>query len=356
MKWSRYFFVRFLLTTASLTFLAYLLFVLVDMLSHIKDLFDTKTNLSCWLTYYLCLLSYRLDLLLPFSLAVSTTLLIPRMVRNNELIPLLNAGISLRQVCLPFLVVAFLSSAILWINNQYTYPNASRKYRQIVESDFGRKSTSEVTQRLGVVLFSGGSRLFFGSCNNRIQRIDDAFWVRSPEYIVHIECLHYFRDRPPEGLGVDVIERSRSGELLKTASYEFCELPELILSKESVRVAMSQPKDLSLTQLATVMKYLGSSKSRYATEATLAFYQKFLGPLLAILAFVIPAPLCLRFERRLSQPLLVFIALSSLFCFQLVVQACTVLARSSFPCPMSILLILPWAIALFYGIRRVRAL
>jgi lipopolysaccharide export LptBFGC system permease protein LptF len=337
-----------------LTLIAFMLFVLVDMLSHIKDLFDPKTSWSSWRTYYLCLFSYRIDLLLPFSLAVATTLLIPKMVRSNELIPLLNAGISLRQICFPFFAVAILSAGILWINNQYTYPHASRKYRQVVDSDFGRKSINQESKQLGVVLFPGGSRLFFGQCDHHMQRIDDAFWIRSPEYIVHIEKLYYFRDRPPEGIGVDVIERSEQGELHKTASYEFCELSELMISKETVRIAMSQPKDLSISQLATIVRYLGPSKSRYAIDATMAFYQKLLGPLLAILALLLPLPLCLRYENKLPQPLLVFISLASLFCFQLFIQACNVLVRSSFPCPMSVLLILPWGIGFFIGIRRFR--
>jgi lipopolysaccharide export LptBFGC system permease protein LptF len=301
------------------------------------------------------MLSCRLEGLIPFSLATATALLIPRIVRSNELIPLLNAGVSLRQIFHPFLAIALLASLLLWCNTQYVLPKAKQIHREIVESDFGRKTVHDEPSRLGVVLFPEGSRLFFYQHDYINKKITDAFWVRSADCVLHIEQLSYFSDRSPEGHGVDVIERDTLGRMRKTASYPFCELSQLQFTQETVKMSTSDPRDLSITQLGTLMSRFGTSRSERATETTIAFYTKLLSPLLALLAVIIPAPFCFRFERRYPQALLVFGSLAALFCFLLAIHSSVVLARIPLVRPTPILVI-PWGIALFFSFRRIQRL
>ena len=297
------------------------------------------------------MLSSRLNVVLPFSLTTAAAILIPRIIRYNELIPLFNAGISLRQIVRPFLAVALFASLFLWGNAEFVLPRTMRRLNKIVDSDFGRTPVHDVPSRLGVVLFDEGSRLFFSQHDPLNRRIDDAFWVRSTDCVLHVEQLFYFKDRSPEGHGVDVIERDPSGRMKKTASYPFCELSQLKVTREAVRVSMSDPKTLSLLQLGMLVSRFGSSHSERATETTIAFYSALLSPLLAWLAVLIPAPLAFRFERRYPQALIVFVSLAALFCFLLVIHASVVLARVPGLSPTPIL-ILPWLVALFLGYRR----
>ncbi len=349
--WWRHFFVRFGLLATALSAIAFGLFIFVDLLAHIKDVFDPTTNFRTWRDYYICMLSSRLNVVLPFSLTTAAAILIPRIIRYNELIPLFNAGISLRQIVRPFLAVALFASLFLWGNAEFVLPRTMRRLNKIVDSDFGRTPVHDVPSRLGVVLFDEGSRLFFSQHDPLNRRIDDAFWVRSTDCVLHVEQLFYFKDRSPEGHGVDVIERDPSGRMKKTASYPFCELSQLKVTREAVRVSMSDPKTLSLLQLGMLVSRFGSSHSERATETTIAFYSALLSPLLAWLAVLIPAPLAFRFERRYPQALIVFVSLAALFCFLLVIHASVVLARVPGLSPTPIL-ILPWLVALFLGYRR----
>jgi lipopolysaccharide export system permease protein len=248
--------------------------------------------------------------------------------------------------------VALLASGLLWINNQYVYPKLIRRYHYATESDFGRKTILPTTSRLGVVLFPGGSRLFFGTYDQRRQCIEDVFWVRSPDCVVHIENLRYFMDRQPEGQGIDVVERGPDGKMRKTASYDSHELAELKLNKQTLLTATANPSDLSITQLASFISRSGSFRSERSVETTLSLYHKVFFPLLALLALLIPAPLCLRFEHRLPQPILVFLSLSCLFCFLLIVQASFVLAKAPL-FPIAPVVLMPWTAAFFIALRRV---
>jgi lipopolysaccharide export system permease protein len=350
--WWRYFFIRFGLLSIALCAITFGLFVFADLLAHIKDVFDSDTSWETWASYYTSMLSCRLDVLIPFSLTAATALFIPRIVRRNELIPLLNAGVSLQQIFRPFLVTAVLGSCVLWFNTQWIFPYATRIHHTITESDFGRKTIHDEQTRLGVVLFPEGSRLFFYQHDPVNKKITDVFWVRSPDCVLHIEQLAYFNDRPPEGRGVDVIERDAKGRMKKTSSYPFCELSQLQFTKGTVKMSTADPRDLSITQLGTLMSRFGICRSERAVETTAAFYTKLFFPLLALLGVLIPAPFCFRFERKYPQALLVFGSLAVLFCFQLVIHASVVLARLPVVRPSPIL-IAPWAAALFFGMRRI---
>lgn len=345
--WSRHFFFRFLALVLLLVCLADLLFIFIDLLSHIKDVVDPKTEWKTWISYYLCILSIRLHVLVSFSIAAATALLLPRIVRRNELIPLLNAGVSLKRITLPFFAVTVVAAGLLWINTQYIFPKAIQQYHLISDTNFGRENIHQTPSQLGVIYFRGGSRLFFKHHNAKEESLKDTFWVKSFDCVLHIENLKYYEDRNPEGYFVDVVERNPSGAMIKTASYDFCELPELHLTKEIIRFAQTDPRDLSLSQLALQLFRFGPSSSERANEVTITFVQKLLFPLLACLAFFIPAPLTLSFERRLPQALLLFISLASLFCLNIILETTTVLARAAPTHAVGILLV-PWLFVFFF--------
>jgi lipopolysaccharide export system permease protein len=351
--WWRYLFVRFEILIVALTSIAFVLFVFVDALTHVKDIFDPETSWRTWILYYACMLSTRAGVIIPFAIVTSTALLIPRLVRNNALIPLMTAGISLQQIIRPFFAATLVASAVLFANAQWFLPNALQNQRRITDSEFGRKTVHDEPARLGVVLFSDGSRLFFSQHDSEKRLITDAFWVCSSDYIMHIEQLLYFQDRSPEGRGVDVVEREPTGRMRKTASYPSFELSQLHLTKETVKMSMADPRLLSISQLGTLVSRFGLSRSERATETTVAFFSKLFSPCLACLALLLPAPFCFRFERRLPQTLLVFLSLAFLFSFMLIVHAFEILARIPILRP-SPFLIFPWACALFIGIRRMQ--
>ena len=351
--WWKYLFVRFALLIASLTGLAFLLFIFVDLLTHVKDVFDPETGGKIWFWYYASLLSTRAEVVVPFAVVTATALFIPRLIRNNELIPLMTAGISLQRIVLPLISAAAAASLLLFANTQWVLPRALQCQRWISDSEFGRKAIHDESDRLGVVLFSDGSRLFFSKHDAEKNLITDAFWVRSQDHLLHIEQLSYFQNRPPEGRGVDVIEREPSGRMNKTASYPFFEFSTLSLTKEAVAMSMTDPRQLSITQLGTLISRFGSSRSERATETTIAFFSKLFFPCLAALALLLPAPFCFRFERRLPQTLLLFLSLAFLFSFLLIVHASEILARIPILRPTPFL-ILPWACAAIIGIQRMR--
>jgi len=351
MTWYRYLFRSFLSLTLLFTLLGFSLFIIGDAISHIKDICDPKTTWTTWINYYISLFIYRLETLIPFSITIATVLSISRLVKSYEFLPLVNAGLSLQQISQPLFTASLLASLVLLANNQYTYPQAIETYKAIVQSDFGRKPLKPVKSKIGVIITPRGDRLFFRQYNLQERSLQDLFWVHSPHYIFHIEKLHYFHYRPPEGFGVDIIQRS-ADKMKKVASYTFCEFPELSLSTKDIQLATTHPQDLSISHLISLWSRFGSSQSQRAHETIMALCKKCYSPFLALLAFLFPAPFCFLFERRLPQALLIFLALSFLFCFQLFIQSWLIIARASFFSGTPILIAIPWIIALYIGGRQ----
>ena len=349
--WYRYLFSRFFTLTISLVLLCFFLFVFADLLTHIKDVVDPKTTWSTWARYYLCLFSYRLDVIIPFSIACATAIFLPRLIKNNELIALLNAGLSLKKIAAPFFLVSLLLTSILWINTQYFFPKATVVYHQITDSDFEREEIETDSTQIGIVLCKGGSRLFFSQHNPKKKQLADVFWVLSPDRVFHIERLTYTEDSAPQGYGIDLVERDSKGRMQKTESSLHMSFPDLALTAQEIQTAAADPKELSISQLAYLVPRFGSSHSERAIESTVTLYQKILYPLLALIAFLLPAPFCLRFESRLPQALLVFLSLASLFCFLLIAQAFVILTRPPL-CLPTISLLIPWIVALVAGHRQ----
>ena len=122
--WWRYLFARFGLLIVTLTGIAFGLFIFVDLLAHVKDIFNPETSKRTWLLYYASLLSTRASVVVPFAVVTATALFIPRLIRNNELVPLMTAGISLQQILRPLLATTFVASLLLFINNQWVLPEA----------------------------------------------------------------------------------------------------------------------------------------------------------------------------------------------------------------------------------------
>lgn len=350
--WFRFFFKRELKLFSGCLLLLFLLFVLTDLMGHVQELVDHHSNVSMWTEYYISLLSIRFDTLVPFSLLISTTLLLTSISKKNEMIPLLNGGLSISRQIRPFFMVAFIAMFLMWSNAQWFYPSAVKSYDYIKETDFGKEKLSTADlQKMGTIYLQDGSKLFFQKSDPAKQKLYDVFWISNSGTILHIEELSYVDNQPPEGILVDIIERSPSNIATKTKSYQKTTLNEIQLSQKDVDMATLPPKHLSITELFAMTIRTFHSSGEKANDIFIMLMLKLLSPLTCLLAIIVPIPYCLSFQREKHPVLFLFFFLAGLFIFHLTVQTCTILARiPNFP--SLFFLVLPWAVAGYFSIKR----
>lgn len=321
-------------------------------MNHIKEIFQKDSNKLLWLQYYAAMFSKRFDALAPFSLLISSTLLFGFLSKKKELIPLLNAGLSLQRQMVPFICVAIFAMLCMWINTQFIFPKAIQTYDMITDTDYGKEKVPDDVQPMGLIYLNDGGKVFFQKADKRKRQLYDVFWVTNHSKIAHIEVLSY-QEAIPQGTLIDVIEKTSDGIARKIHSIPSGELSTLYLTDDDVRIATRPTKHLSISELLTMASRMNHSSSEKASDIFITLMLKLLTPLTCLLTLFVPMIFCLKFEGGKHPALLLFIFLASLFMFQLSIQACTILARIP-GFPTFLFLILPWTVAGYYCAKKTR--
>ena len=335
-------------------FLLFALFVITDLMSHVKDIFNPETDKYLWLQYYGALFSRRFDTLIPFSLLISSTILFSSIAKKNEQIPLLNGGLSMKRQLLPFFIVAILAMFAMWINGQYLYPEAVQRNDYISETAFGKNKEDaiDIQKRMGTMYLKDGSKLFFQQNDQANKRLLDVFWMPNHNTILHMETLSYKNPLSFTGTLVDILERDGAGVVQKTKTLLSKEMKEIQFLEEEIIIASSPARYMSLSQLLQMIIRMRGSSSEKASDIFITLLLKLLNPLTCLLTVSLPISYCFCFTKDRHPVVLLLFFIATLFLFQLFVQTSTVLARIPHM-PSFLFLITPWAVGGFLCFRKV---
>jgi len=349
MIWKRYFYKEIIRTFCFLLFGFYALYIVLDLMTHIKDLRTQSTSFSTWAIYYLCTFSRRLDVLIPFSVLIGTIRILIALQTRNELVALLASGVPLRTLFGPFIKASLVASAILYANFEWALPIAQPRAIFIQENDFGKRHFEDVTVPIHEVLLKDASRMIYRSYNPIVHQFQDVFWIASLDKVYHMKTLTCETERPT-GKMVDLMARNSQGELEKVASYPELKLAQMQFDEESLKNSIMSPRDVSISMLYSQMKLYRQSMSERASDVRANFIYKVTFPLLCLLATIAPASYCLAFRRHIPHFMIYLVAIGGLFCFFLLVQVALVLAKSQVVSPF-VAFGVPW-IGAFLGFRK----
>lgn len=342
--WFRYFFSSHAKLFLGCFLLLFFLFVVTDLMIHVKDILNPDTDTILWVQYYAAMFSKRFDTLIPFSLLTSSTILFSSLSKKNEQIPLLNGGLSMKRQVMPFFTVALLAMVSMWLNSQYLFPKAIQRHEYITETAFGkdRENGLEWQKRMGTLYLNDGSKLFFLQNDSSSKQLFDVFWLRDQGTILHMETLSYATPTAHRATLVDILQRDSSGIVKKTETLASKEITDLCFSEEDVRLASHPARYLSISELFTMVHRMGRSSSEKSSDIFITLLSKLLSPIICLLTVSVPLFSCLTFNRERHPVILLLFFIALLFIFQLFVHTTTVLARIP-NMPSFLLLLFPWA-------------
>jgi lipopolysaccharide export LptBFGC system permease protein LptF len=176
--WQRYFYKEFVITALVILFGAYGLYIMVDMMSHLKSVAQKYMSWTTSFEYYTATFSKRLDILVPFSLLVAAIRTLFYFQQRGELVALLTSGISRKALLGPFLNIAMCATVLLYVNYQWLLPQALPRIIAIYESRFGQEAPTEPTAALHEVVLSDGSKLIYSNYDWNSQEFHNVFWIR----------------------------------------------------------------------------------------------------------------------------------------------------------------------------------
>lgn len=343
MIWKRYFFKEILRTFSFLLFGFFALYIVLDLMAHLKDIRAGSTSFSTWILYYLCTFSRRLDVFIPFTVLIGTIRILINLQARNELVALLACGVPMRTLLQPFFVSACIAAGILYANFEWALPFAQPRALFIQENDFGKKQIEDLTSPIHEVLLKDASRMFYRRYNPITHQFHDVFWIASLNKIYHMKTLTC-EAQHPTGSMVDLLARDKNGNLRQVQSETTAVLHEMQFDEESLKNSIMNPRDVSLSTLFSQMYLYGQSMSERATDIRSNFIYKVTFPLLALLAFMAPASYCLVFRRQIPYFMIYLVSIGGLFCFFLLVQVALILAKSQVVSPL-VAFGVPWTCA-----------
>ncbi|MBS3904492.1 MAG: LptF/LptG family permease [Simkania sp.] len=348
--WQRYLYSEILKITALFLLCFFLLFVTIDYSVHMQGFLRSQSlGLFSIVIYYSYLFIKHCDLLLPLALMVATIKVLKGMNRQNELLALQAAGLPLKHLMRPFLIVALLATALNFAVAQYLLPVSLQFTDTFQDKHLKRSSSEDRANRIRVLELKDSSKLAFERFDRKTSTFHDLFWIRSIDDIWRIKQLKIDQEHPQEaplGHFVDHIQRASDGGLHKVASYSTLRLEPLKAGAYQLKKMNIPAESLSLSKLAKELK----QKNHYA-QISAILAMKSVRPFLCLLAVLSIAPFCLRFTRLSSSlPLYAGGIFGIITCF-IAIQAGGILTENQV-LPSLISVVLPTASLMSWSIFR----
>ncbi|MCB1112682.1 MAG: LptF/LptG family permease [Chlamydiia bacterium] len=325
--WERYFLKQYLAILFLILFCFFGLFVIVDFASH-ANLFRFQRIHFTLLEiayYYGCEFANHLDVLIPLALLIATIKTLTTLNTSNELTALLVGGVPLHRLVRPFLIVGLLGTAVLYLNTQFLQPltATSRKVLYEQRKTGSHKHTLTNVQHLAV---ADNSDLIYHHYDPTSNRLVDAYWIRSPSDIFHMQ--HLYTDMTvPLGEHVKHLTRNEAGQLIPHEFNEKREFPELTIESSLLMENLNVAKELSLTELWKRYQKSSGTHSEKASTAISDLLFKVSMPWLSILAIIAPIPFCTTHSRTLPIFLIYTVGLAAFLTFFLLLKAFLLLGQ-----------------------------
>lgn len=330
-------------------FAFYAIYVLLDVMNHIKEIVSGKTSLFTWILYYFSSFSKRLDILVPFAILIATIRTLHRHQQRGELIAMLASGTSRTSLMLPYIIVCCCCTVFLLANYNFVYPYAISEINQIREADFHEKNDEIDDLVIKQVLLEDSSRIIYRSYNREEKTLQHVFWVQNPIKLFYIKKLSLNKNQPI-GHFVDAIERREYGNFEKVASWKEYTFTDLYLNSETLKESSTLPHDRSLWRLSKELIVYSRTNSSLLPEIKATLLYKLTFPLLCLVAFFGPAIRLLRFGRVVPILMIYLVSIAGLFFLNLLFQALFVICKNNLISPI-IGLTLPWGALLYWQIR-----
>jgi LPS export ABC transporter permease LptG len=118
------------------------LWMIMDLLDNLKDFQDAKTSLGRVFLFYVRLVPFIFVSVMPAALLLAMLYTLTQMSRSNEIVAMLTAGRSIRQILKPMFVVVLTVALLSMAANYYWSPRAEGNREAIVRALSARQQDS----------------------------------------------------------------------------------------------------------------------------------------------------------------------------------------------------------------------
>ena len=138
----------------------WVIFLVVDLVEHLDTFIDRHATFFTIIKYYFYYTPYIVVLSLPVAMLLSCLFSLGQLAKNNELLAMKSAGISLYRILLPLLVLAFSISLVTIVFGGLVVPLTFQKMTEVKTVEI-EKETKEKNFLLHNLFVQGGDGRIF---------------------------------------------------------------------------------------------------------------------------------------------------------------------------------------------------
>lgn len=135
----KYLLTRFIVSLAVAVGTIMLIALIIDLVEHLEEIVDNAASPIDVIRYYIYLLPWIYKIIIPAAVLLAGLFSIGLLARNNEILAMKAAGVSLYRIALPLLIFTFLLSLGNFYFNEEILPAATRERNIIKKGTVERK-------------------------------------------------------------------------------------------------------------------------------------------------------------------------------------------------------------------------
>lgn len=196
----------------------YLLYILIDYTSHMHEVLRyTDLALTAIAHYYGLQLIKWANILFPLALSIASIQVLSRLNTHRELLAFQSAGIRLKRLTRPFILLGCVCGAVILAMQQWALPYALNSI-QTFDSRIDRPHRKGGDGPFHVIHLKDQSRLVYQHYDSDNRGLFDVIWIRTSDDIWKMRHLSLSSEQP-QGLWVDHLKRNSEGILEKVESF-----------------------------------------------------------------------------------------------------------------------------------------
>lgn len=289
--------------TCLLTFL--MLYVVIDILSHLDDLLKLHINLTILIKYYTSYMPVIFAQVAPFSCLMATLYTFASLNRFNEIIAMRASGISIFGVIKPVLIFGLLVSLfILMLGDSYIPQSLSfnQKIKTQMETRAKKPLGKEILEH--ITMYGQGNSLYYANK-----------FIPLTKTMENVIVTQYDQNQNPlkktiankavfknnnwvfyQSVTYNFDKFGRTSSVPKYAAEEITDIPE---TPEEFLNQSQRPELMSTEQLKNYIDKLDKSgASRAVTSLKTDLYQRYTMPFLSLIIILVGIPFSLKIRKH----------------------------------------------------------
>lgn len=336
------------------------LFFIIDTFSNLDDILESKTPFSILVNYYTAMIPWIFKWVSPFALLISILYTLGELNKNNEIVGMRSAGVSIFSIAGPLVVFALIISCFAFYLQEKVLINSQKKVEELKRTFIKKDLSGSSIERN--FKFSSGNLIFFArEFSPKLKTLTDVAIFEEDQkgnFVKEMICKTIAYDNQKWTARL-IKENTFDEDGIRIASDNYskkeiplAENPQELLLKKSILLEFTPLKDLQ--REIKQLKKIGSQEK--LKEMTIQYNQKLENPFSHFFLIIGILPFALEIKKRKVGLTSLGIGFIFGFIYYFISSFSIALGKSGIILP----LISPWMAPLFFltmgitGLRLIR--